>query len=135
MENADMNTPHGSRTVLLKAVQSLGSGGVRLIACAIALEVAVTVGPPLWAQAARVTPPAVPTNIQVPAGSKPFLAGHAVGTQDYICLPSGSGFAWTFFAPQATLFPADEQQVITHFLSPNPFENGLPRPTWRDSRD
>jgi hypothetical protein len=97
--------------------------------------VAFTVTPPLWAQAGRVTPPAVPTNIQVPAGSKPFLAGHAVGTQDYICLPSGSGFAWTFFAPQATLFTADDQQVITHFLSPNPFENGMPRPTWRDSRD
>jgi hypothetical protein len=62
---------------------------VRLITCVIALAVAITVTPPLWAQADRVTPPAVPANIQVPAGSKAFLAGHAVGTQDYICLPSG----------------------------------------------
>jgi Protein of unknown function (DUF3455) len=117
------------------AVKRLGSGGVRLIACAIVLEVAGTVTLPLWAHAGRVTPPAVPANIQVPAGSQPFLAAHASGTQDYICLPSGSGFAWTFFAPQATLFTDDDQQVITHFLSPNPFESGVPRPTWRHSLD
>ena len=108
---------------------------VRLITCVIVLAVAFTVTPSLWAQADRVTPPAVPANIQVPAGSKAFLAGHASGTQDYICLPSGSGFAWTFFAPQATLFTDDDQQVITHFLSPNPLESGVPRATWRHSRD
>jgi hypothetical protein len=83
----------------------------------------------------RVTPPKVPANIQVPEGSKMFLKGHASGTQDYICLPSGSGFTWTFFAPQATLFTDNNQQVITHFLSPNPFEGGMPRATWRNSRD
>jgi len=77
----------------------------------------------------------VPANIQVPAGNKAFLEGHAVGTQDYICLPSGSGFAWTFFGPQATLFNDDDKQVITHFLSPNPFESGMPRATWQHSRD
>ena len=108
---------------------------VRLMTCVIVLAVTFTATPPLWAQADRVTPPAVPANIQVPAGSKPFLAGHAVGTQDYICLPSGTGFAWTFFAPQATLFTDDDRQVITHFLSPDPSESGVPRPTWQDSRD
>ena len=53
-----------------------------------------------------------------------------------------SGFGWTFFGPQATLFNDDDKQVITHFLSPNPFEqapnpfeNGLPRATWQDSED
>jgi hypothetical protein len=116
-------------------VQMLGFARVRLMTCVIALAVAFTVTPPPWAQADRVTPPAVPANIQVPAGSKAFLAGHASGTQDYICLPSGSGFAWTFFAPQATLFTDDDKQVITHFLSPNPFESGIPRPTWRHSQD
>jgi hypothetical protein len=92
---------------------------VRLITCVIVLAVAFMVTPPLRAQADRVTPPAVPANIQVPAGSRAFLAGHAVGTQDYVCLPSGTGFAWTFFAPQATLFTDDDRQVITHFLSPD----------------
>ena len=109
---------------------------ILLIACATALAVAFTVSLPQPARADHVTPPPVPANIQVPAGNKVFLKGHAVGTQNYICLPSGSGFAWTFFGPQATLFnDDDEQQIITHFLSPNPDESGTPRATWQHSRD
>jgi len=78
----------------------------------------------------------------VPAGNTLFLQGHAQGTQNYICLPSGGGFAWTFFSPQATLFfnitwiGGDlPQQIITHFLSPNPVEKGTPRATWQSSFD
>jgi Protein of unknown function (DUF3455) len=82
-----------------------------------------------------VVPPAVPANLQVPAGNSPFLVGHADGTQDYICLPSGAGFAWTFFGPQATLLDDEDEQIITHFLSPNPVESGKPRPTWQNSHD
>jgi len=108
---------------------------IMLIACATALVVAFTVSLLQPAHADHVTPPPVPANIQVPAGNKAFLEGHAVGTQDYICLPSGSGFAWTFFGPQATLFNDDDKQVITHFLSPNPFEGGTPRATWQHSQD
>jgi len=66
-------------------VTGMAAVRVRRITCVIVLAVAFTVTPPLWAQAAAVTPPAVPANIQVPAGSKAFLAAHAVGTQDYIC--------------------------------------------------
>ena len=100
------------------------------------LAVAFTVWQPAPAHADHVTPPAVPSStIQVPAGTKAFLEGAAVGTQDYICLPAGSGFAWTFFGPQATLFNAHDEQIITHFLSPNPFENGGARVTWQDSDD
>src|SRR5215831_8042385 len=107
---------------------------ILLIACATALAVACTVAlPPAYAN--HVTPPPMPSNIQVPAGHKAFLEGHAVGTQNYICLPSGAGFAWTFFGPQATLFNDGDEQIITHFLSPNPFENGTSRVTWQDSRD
>jgi Protein of unknown function (DUF3455) len=89
-----------------------------------------------------VTAPPVPPDLQPPAGAVAFLVGHATGTQSYVCLPSASGFAWTFFAPQATLFqnikwlPQDlKQQIVTHFLSPNPFEKGLPRATWQSSFD
>jgi hypothetical protein len=81
-----------------------------------------------------IDPPAVPANLAVPAGFKPFLIGHAYGTQNYVCLPSASGVAWTFFAPQATLIDDEGEQLITHFLSPNPAENGTPRATWQ-SRD
>jgi hypothetical protein len=106
-----------------------------LAACASALAAAFTVALPRPAHAHRVTPPAVPGGIQAPAGSKAFFEGHAVGTQNYICLPSGTGFLWTFFGPQATLFNDDYEQVITHFLSPNPSEGGTPRATWQHSRD
>jgi hypothetical protein len=105
-----------------------------LVACAL-LAAAFTIAMPRPAHARRVTPPRVPANIQAPAGSKAFLEGHAVGTQNYICLPSPSGFTWTFFGPQATLFNDDYEQVVTHFLSPNPFENGTPRATWQVSGD
>jgi hypothetical protein len=109
---------------------------ILLGACVVpALAAAFTVALPRPAHARRVTPPPVPTTIQVPAGSKAFLEGHAVGTQDYICLPSGSGFAWTFFGPQATLFNDGSEQIITHFLSPNPGDAGIPRATWQHSRD
>lgn len=81
------------------------------------------------------TPPAVPSNLQVPAGHQPFLIGQASGTQNYICLPSASGFGWTFLGPQATLFDGAHEQLTTHFLSPNPAENGAPRATWQHSRD
>jgi hypothetical protein len=54
--------------------------------------VAFTVALPQPAHADHVTPPPVPSKIEVPAGNTAFLEGHAVGTQNYICLPSG----WTF---------------------------------------
>jgi hypothetical protein len=107
-----------------------------------ALAVAFTVSQPPPASADRAKPPPVPPHVpkilQVPAGNQVFREGDAIGTQDYICLPSG----WTFFGPQATLFNEHDEQIITHFLSPNPFEqapnpfeNGLPLATWQDSED
>jgi hypothetical protein len=104
---------------------------LRLIACAAALAVAFTVLLSQLAHAGHVTPPPVPANIQVPTGYKAFLEGHAVGTQNYICLPSG----WTFFGPQATLFNDHDKQIITHFLSAIPEEEDTLRPTWQHSRD
>jgi len=104
----------------------------RIHAAALAVAVATTVQQP--ARAHHDGPPPVPGNIQVPAGNKLFLSGHAIGTQNYICLPSGTAFMWTLFGPQATLFDDHDRQIITHFASLNPFE-GAPRPTWQHSRD
>ena len=50
---------------------------ILLIACATARAVAFTVSLPQLADADHVTPPPVPANIQVPAGNKAFLEGHA----------------------------------------------------------
>src|SRR5262249_37502037 len=86
--------------------------------------------------------PPVPPEIQVPAGNTAYLKGHAIGTQNYICLDSPSGFSWKFIGPQATLFVTLQfgsgqlvQQLTTHFLSPNPLENGVARATWQSSVD
>jgi hypothetical protein len=91
---------------------------------------------------ASLSEPPVPFNLQVPTGNDLFLKGEAQGTQNYICLPSATGFSWTFFSPQATLFLTFRfgnnvlrQQIITHFLSPNPVENGTGRATWQSSLD
>lgn len=84
----------------------------------------------------------VPANLQPPQGNIPYLAASATGTQNYMCVPAEGGPTWKFVAPQATLFltvPLEggtfQQQVITHFLSPNVDERGLPRPTWQSSMD
>jgi hypothetical protein len=105
-----------------------------ILAIALGLVPLFTAPPPARADA-NDGPPSVPADLQPPAGSKLFREGHAVGTQNYICLPAGAGYAWTFFGPQATLFNDDGGQIVTHFLSANPDEAGLPRPTWQDSKD
>ncbi len=85
------------------------------------------------AMADWVTPPSVPADLQVEAGNKAFLKGHAIGTQNYICLPEGTGFKYVLFTPQATLFDDDGKQIITHFFSPNPNpeDAGAIRAAWQ----
>ena len=110
------------------------------MACATALAVVFAVALP--AHASKVTPPPVPPNLKVENGSHAFLVGHAVGTQNYVCAPSGSGVAYALFTPEATLFNDYEKQLITHYFSPNPSEpvpntntalvaDGLIRATWQ----
>ncbi len=116
---------------------------------AAALALAFMVLMPQSAHAQQVTVPPVPGNIQVPEGAKAVLEGHAVGSQNYICLPCTvsstcpSGFAYSLFTPEATLFDNDLDQIITHFNSPNLNPNPSPTPdvrgtiraTWESSRD
>lgn len=85
--------------------------------------------------AERLTPPPVPANLAVPSGYRLFSIVHATGTQNYICLPVSTGVAWSFLGPQATLFDARGEQVMTHVLSGNPAESQTPRATWQHSRD
>ena len=113
---------------------------LRLIpAGVIALGLAPSISTAQSAARNRIDVPPVPASIEVPAGHSVFLKGHAAGTQNYICLPEGEGAAWTFLGPQATLFLPVRgdvyQQITTHFLSANPFESDLPRPTWLHSFD
>lgn len=99
---------------------------------AVTASLAVTV---THAGSDRFNPPATPANIKAPAGAKLAYIARAAGTQNYMCLPSGAGLAWTPVGPQATLYDAQLNQVMTHFLSLNPFESEIARPTWHDSGD
>jgi Protein of unknown function (DUF3455) len=101
------------------------------------LGITLTFALPHAAHAQTVTPPPVPANIQVPAPNQAFLLGRAFGTQNYVCQPVDAlgRVAWTLFTPQATLFGDQDEQLTTHFFSPNPFENQLVRAAWQDSRD
>lgn len=95
------------------------------------------------AAAQTVAPPPVPAAIQVPTGHTAYLTAQATGTQNYVCLPAPNGLAWRFQGPQATVFLTVRwftgdirQQVMTHFLSPNPGETATPaRATWMSSLD
>jgi hypothetical protein len=94
---------------------------------------ALAIAAPFAAMATNIEPPKVPDTLAVPAGSQAFLIGHAVGTQNYICLPDGAGAKWVLFGPQATVFDDHGRQLMTHFLSPNPAESNALRATWMDS--
>jgi len=95
----------------------------------------------------RLSTPITPIKITPEEGNSAFLEGHGVGTQGYVCLPSGSRASWTVnnARPEATLFTnlfGAAFQIVTHFLSPveNPNDVG-PKPprfgdvTWQSSLD
>ena len=98
-----------------------------LVASIAALGMAFTFALPHAAYAQGVTPPTVPDSIRVPSGNVAFLLGRGVGTQNYVCQPADSlgRVAWTLFTPEATLFSDEEDQLTTHFFSPNPDEPGI----------
>ncbi len=99
------------------------------------------------ASAQTVTPPTTPTDITPPEGNVAFLVGHALGSQGYTCLPSGTGGTpWTInpARPEATLFTkifGQPLEIITHFASinENPKEGIVPpvsgNATWQSSLD
>src|SRR5690348_9525569 len=106
--------------MMLNRFRTTATAGLGLALACLALAPMASAQPGLNA-------PPVPVNLEVPDGNILVLKGHAKGTQNYICLPTASGYAWTFFSPQATLFlnfkffgGEFQQQIITHFLSPNP---------------
>jgi hypothetical protein len=132
------------RKLKSKLFRTIGRFSVASIVLSGVVAMAFMVPSPGPAYADNSTPPPVPTNIQVPAGNKLFLVGHAVGTQNYICVPAGTGVRFVLFTPQATLIDDEGEQLTTHYFSPNPFEvNTDPkvlgdhtiRATWQDSKD
>lgn len=102
------------------------------------LGFALALALPQTAGAQGITPPSVPTNLEVPPPHEVFLLGRGIGTQNYECQPLSvlGRVGWVLFTPQATLFNDRSEQLTTHFFSPNPFEKGtVVRATWQDSGD
>jgi hypothetical protein len=106
--------------------RSLFASGVLVLALAL----------PVAASAQRyggILVPDVPSNLTVEEGNEPYLQTRAYGTQNYFCQSNGT---WKLYGPQATLYPGNVPfQIATHFLSPNPEEQGVPRATWQHSHD
>jgi hypothetical protein len=112
-----------------------------------ALVIGCAFGAAANAAAQTITSPTTSAAITPPPGNSAFLLGHGVGTQGYVCLPTGTGASWTVnnARPEATLFMSffgQSAQIITHFLSPNTNPNKFapdPLPfgnaTWQSSFD
>ncbi len=93
---------------------------ILLTACVVVFAMAFVAALPKSAHADDIIVPPVPDGLQVKAEEgKVFLVGHAIGTQNYECQPSGAGVAYVLFTPEATLFSEDRGQIITHYFSPN----------------
>src|SRR5512133_4141614 len=107
------------KSKLFRTIGSLAVAGVVLVGVG---TTAFALSSPQAVRADGVTPPPLPPGLApVPAGNTLFLGTHGVGTQNYVCRPSGAGVAYVLFTPQATLFSEDGGQVITHYFTPNPF--------------
>lgn len=111
----------------------------RLVAPIGVLLLAAASAGPATAQGASVpAAPPVPPALQVPAGNVLLMRLHAVGTQNYVCLPESAAnpysYRWTFQGPQATLFlPGTTVPVGTHYLSAVTPPNIGGLPTWQDA--
>ena len=132
------------RTWKSKLFRTTGRFSIASLVLAGVAALAFTVPSARPAYADQITAPPVPDNIQVPAGNKLFLVGHAVGTQNYVCVPSGTGVRFVLFTPEATLFDEKGEQLITHYFGPNPEEGNTDpkvigdraiRAAWQSSKD
>jgi hypothetical protein len=66
------------------------------------------------------SPSQVPASLRPPAGQVWFMEALASGVQIYDCAPKadGSGFAWKFRAPEATLADRDGKPLGKHYAGP-----------------
>ena len=122
-------------------------GQIWVLMAAVLVLLMWVFGMATWASAQKLASPATPAIITPPLGNAVFLAGHAVGTQGYVCLPTSTGASWTVNGsrPEANLFASNSGHtllVITHFLSPITTPNEFaPKPlpfasaTWQSSAD
>lgn len=103
----------GVRPILATAV---------LLACASAgaLESPVMAAPSVAAQSQplKPLPPLSSPTLAVPDASRLSFYYDAVGVQIYTCQATPSGHAWTFQAPEASLFDGHRRLVLKHYAGP-----------------
>ena len=88
---------------------------------ALFLPAALCAAVGLAACAASPTMPSqVPESLKPPPGQVLQLEALAAGVQIYDCAakPDGSGYAWTFRAPEATLADRDGKELGRHYAGP-----------------
>jgi hypothetical protein len=93
------------------------AAGRRFAAAIVAVAVAASSALASAAQAGPAVP-VVPSKLEVEAGHKVFLVGHAVGVQIYACNATAGGFAWGLVAPRANLYNDHGKLLTTHFGGP-----------------
>jgi hypothetical protein len=80
----------------------------------LATLLAATVAVPTAGALAGPVAPAVPGDIAVPDGHKPYLVAQAEGVQIYTC----EGSAWKLLAPRATLTGENGKVIASHYGGP-----------------
>ena len=108
--------------------RSLFAIGVLVLALALPVAASAQHG-------GRIDVPEVPSNLTVEEGNIPYLQTRAYGTQNYFCRQSNGGPGSCTARRRRCIRATCRFQIATHFLSPNPEEQGLPRPTWQHSHD
>jgi len=63
--------------------------------------------------------PSLPSpTLAVPEGNRLEFFHDAVGVQIYACQAAANGYAWTFLAPEASLFDCRGKVVVSHYAGP-----------------
>ena len=84
----------------------------------VAAAALVTVLMSASAAAAGLETPAVPANLQVPAGNVLYLVGHARGYQIYSCQAQPNGYVWVLREPWAGLVDDTGNYIALHYAGP-----------------
>ena len=106
----------------------MGAAAIRLLAMGLVLVGLLAAS---LHTSAQDMPANTPVGITAPAGNMLVLKTRGTGTQDYVCLPSATGGAWTFERPQASLFVTAGGftfEAAEHFLSAVPKPITVPDP-------
>jgi Protein of unknown function (DUF3455) len=102
----------------MEAIHMKRSRPINKLLAAVAIVAAVAPWAMVQLAYAGPSEPTVPTEVQIEAGNKVFLVGHAVGVQIYTCNPVAGGYAWGPATPRADLYGDNGQLIATHFGGP-----------------